>query len=557
MKVFSILSAYSIFTANPLVPDQSFMSDQPQATLRTDEVITGSSLLEGKVEAFRGIPYAEPPVSDLRFKKPQEYTRSYHGLNATEFGYSCMALPFNIAPFIKYMSKEYEDAAISLSTTTAQNEDCLTINVYRPSTVKPGQKLPVMFWIYGGAFVSGSSSPYKGEQIVAESIDIGLPVIYVSFNYRLGPWGFFGGKEMLAAGSTNVGFLDQRLALEWVSKNIHSFGGDPDNVTIFGESAGGISVAHHMIANGGNNTFNGKPLFTKAILQSGGLVPTLDVTSKLPQTIFDKIVRALGCAESEDKIACLQTKDTQAIWNQTNALPEAHKIMAFFPRQDNGIFPYDPYTAFAQGKFARVPYVVGTQEDEGTIFILSTVDTSAPSNSSKSGSLESLFSSYNASTVAKFLKLYPNDPNLGSPYRTFKLNCLTPQYKMLSSVFGDLLFESPRRFMIEHSPEHLPVYTYLGATGYGVPYLGTPHTSDLLWQYELDFGPSKVYNGYFISFANTGDVNNHYNRNLPYWPRRSKDQNKSLRINLDSVDLVSDTFRAEAIKFLADAGIKI
>lgn len=132
--------------------------------------------------------------------------------------------------------EEIQVASAKLNQLYNQTEDCLFLNVYRPSNVPEGTKLPVMAWIYGGGFVAGSSSSFPGENIVANSIALNQPVIYVSLNYRVSVWGFLGGSEMAANNATNNGILDQRLALEWISDNIESFGGDPENVTIFGES---------------------------------------------------------------------------------------------------------------------------------------------------------------------------------------------------------------------------------------------------------------------------------------------------------------------------------
>jgi carboxylesterase type B len=141
--------------------------------------------------------------------------------------------------------------------------------VHRPKGSKKGDKLPVLFWIFGGGFELGWNFMYPGSIWVEESIKQGQPIIVVTSNNRVGGYGFMGGKELLADGSTNLGLLDQRLGLEWVADNIEAFGGDPDKVTIWGESAGSISVFSHMVAYDGNNTYKGKPLFRAAIMNSG------------------------------------------------------------------------------------------------------------------------------------------------------------------------------------------------------------------------------------------------------------------------------------------------
>lgn len=152
--------------------------------------------------------------------------------------------------------------------------------VHRPAGTKPGDKLPVLFWIFGGGFELGWNSMYDGAPWVADSVKQGKPIIFVSVNYRVGGFGFLPGAEILADRSSNLGLLDQRLGLKWVADNIASFGGDPDKVTIWGEqvhpqvsgtyadmtrSAGAISVLDQMIMYNGDHTYKGKPLFRAAI----------------------------------------------------------------------------------------------------------------------------------------------------------------------------------------------------------------------------------------------------------------------------------------------------
>lgn len=145
--------------------------------------------------------------------------------------------------------------------------DCLTVDIVRPSGTSALDKLPIFVWIYGGGFDAGGSADprYNTSYIVNASVAIHKPIIAVSINYRVGGWGFLGSKEVAAAGVANIGLYDQRLALEWIQENIQAFGGDPEQVTIAGESAGGFSVGYHLLA------FDGKHdgLFRAAILESG------------------------------------------------------------------------------------------------------------------------------------------------------------------------------------------------------------------------------------------------------------------------------------------------
>ena len=202
-------------------------------TMKCQTVNTESGLVTGAtadgVISYKGIPYAAPPVGELRWRAPQPPAKWSAPLAATAYGHDCMQLPFP------------SDAA-PLGTPPA--EDCLVLNVWAPEK-HSAKKLPVMFWIYGGGWVNGGSSPavYDGSQFAKGG------VVLVSFNYRLGRLGFFAHpaltKEHPDEALGNYGYMDQIAALKWVQRNIAAFGGDPGNVTIFGESAGGFSV--HML----------------------------------------------------------------------------------------------------------------------------------------------------------------------------------------------------------------------------------------------------------------------------------------------------------------------
>ncbi len=202
----------------------------------------------GEVLSFKGIPFAAPPLGDLRWRAPQP-AQPWNGVRAAvAFGHDCMQLP---AP---------DDEA---PLTTTPSEDCLVLNVWRPSQIAPGQRLPVMFWMHGGAYLNGgTSSPiYDGSAFARQGI------VFVSANYRLGRFGFFlhpalvSSKEGLAG---NFAYMDQIAALRWVQRNIAAFGGDPYRVTVAGESAGGDSIMHLIVSP------QAKGLFARAVVMSGG-----------------------------------------------------------------------------------------------------------------------------------------------------------------------------------------------------------------------------------------------------------------------------------------------
>ncbi|MBF2025601.1 MAG: carboxylesterase family protein [Oscillatoriales cyanobacterium C42_A2020_001] len=214
------------------------------------------------VISFKGIPYAAPPVGNLRWRSPQP-VQPWSGVRqATKYGNDCMQFP---------------DPSDAAPPGTPPAEDCLVLNVWRPAQIKSGEKLPVVVWIYGGAFVNGGASTpiYDGSEIARQG------VVVVSFNYRLGRFGFFAHPALTAAKEgavANYGLLDQLAALRWVQRNVAAFGGNPDQVTLMGESAGGISAMHWITSPAA------KGLFQRAIVLSGGGRNYLLDVSKLKES---------------------------------------------------------------------------------------------------------------------------------------------------------------------------------------------------------------------------------------------------------------------------------
>lgn len=216
----------------------------PSVKIRNGTVI-GDAFLGA--DTFKGIPFAKPPVGDLRLRHPQPITEPFGVFDATRSPTSCPQFEKQIDT-----GSLPQDAAGMLLNSplfqeiTNTGEDCLTINVVRPSTATAGSNLPVLFWIYGGGFTSGAAPIYPGSSLVLRSIKLAEPIIYVSVNYRLGGFGFLAGDELADEKNTNLGLRDQRMGLQWVQENIEAFGGDPTRVTIWGESAGSGEVSSNM-----------------------------------------------------------------------------------------------------------------------------------------------------------------------------------------------------------------------------------------------------------------------------------------------------------------------
>jgi para-nitrobenzyl esterase len=316
-------------------------------TVRTSSGPVVGALANG-VASWKGIPFAAPPTGDLRWRAPQPIAPWTSPRPATEYGHDCAQLPFP------------SDAA-PLGTPPA--EDCLYLNVWAPE--KPAaKKLPVMFWIHGGGFVNGGSSPavYDGSAFARRG------VVFVSANYRLGRFGFFAHpaltKESPNGPLGNYGYLDQIAALQWIQKNVAAFGGDPANVTIFGESAGGGSVLTLM-----TSPLSRQGLFNKAIVESGGGRAGGIMT---PKTLA--AAEAVGVAFAKAK--GVEGEDAAAL-AALRKLPEAEVVMGLNmmsmgpqaatysgPMVDGHVVTAEPETVIRAGQQAKVPLVIGANDRE-------------------------------------------------------------------------------------------------------------------------------------------------------------------------------------------------
>ncbi|KAI0794097.1 carotenoid ester lipase precursor [Fomes fomentarius] len=450
----------------------------------------------GTVESFLGIPFAKPPVGDLRLRLPQLLTSYSGAVNATTLGNQCVqqALTFpsgvpdellaDVMPFV---------SAFGGNPNVAQSEDCLYINVVRPANTPANAKLPVIAWIYGGAFAFGSNAVYDGVPIVQRSIDIGEPVIYVAMNYRLHVLGFLGGKEVKKAGVGNLGLQDQRAGLRWVNKFISSFGGDPSKVTIWGESAGAISVSLQLLANGGNT----EGLFRAGIMNSGGPPPTGDITEV--QDTYDFVVKEVGCSTATDTLACLRTVSVDKLLAAANQTPTVISFAGlntpYMPRADGTLISTPPQQLALQGNLASVPFIIGDVKDEGTLFSLGSMNITTDDQFSQYVS-QNWFPGSTVSDLSNLLSLYPSSPAAGSPFDTGSDNAFTPEYKRIAALQGDWIFQGPRRLLLDRYSVRGNAYSFLSERG-DFPGVGDGHGSDLF----IAYGPGDM-TEYFVRFAN-------------------------------------------------------
>ena len=295
-----------------------------------------------KVHRFHGIPYAEPPVGELRFQKPVPKKSLTSPYDASKHGNIC------------YQVKMFPDEGMTYS------EDCLNLNVYAPAERK--QDLAVMVWIHGGGFSCGASNYYLSDTLAAYG-----DVIVVTINYRVTLWGFLSTSDENAPG--NIGLWDQHLAIKWVHDNIKSFGGDPNKVTVFGESAGGMSTTYQSLY-GGN-----KGLYQRAIAQSGSLWVT---AIKDPKKDALRLGKLVGCEQTESGplVQCLQSLSAdildETMNNYTNGLFSVP--VPFLPSIDGEFFKEHPRNLLlsendGRSFFSEIDFMSGLCGEEGVAML--------------------------------------------------------------------------------------------------------------------------------------------------------------------------------------------
>ncbi|PUA19338.1 carboxylesterase/lipase family protein [Glaciimonas sp. PCH181] len=444
-------------------------------------------VLKGNVVSYLGMPYAKAPVGTLRWMPPQAPVPRTSTLSTASYGNAC-----------PQTTVQNDIPASNMS------EDCLFINVQEPAATVASSKLPVVVYIHGGAFTLGSGAQVDGSAIATTG-----NIVFASFNYRLGALGYLANAALQTANGDgtlgNFAVMDQQAALQWVQKNIAAFGGDPNNVTVWGLSAGATSTFTLL------ESPLSKGLFSKAVMQSGGGGAYSNLTPDNAIAQGNTLIQAAGCTGTPDALACLRGKSaTDLVAAQTNS--------KWRPTIDGKVVTQVPSAAFITGNFNRVPVMIGGVYDEGTLFVPPTLPASVYTQAIAS---------------------------LAPPgYDTTKIQAAYPlaNYAVpaqgLARAEGDALYACGNSSRRDELSAWVPVFgweftdpTLSFPTNPTAFYLGTSHGTDASYW----FGAPNVATSnplpamqalgvqmkkYLVNFARNGDPNGDgSDRSIPHWPR--------------------------------------
>lgn len=491
----------------------------PSVVKTTSGLVRGVATLDKR--HFAGIPYAAPPVGPLRFQPPQPVAPWDGVHDASKVGPRCL-----------------QDEGGGRGSAT--DEDCLTLNVWTPA---PTNELrPVMVWIHGGAFINGSGGMYDSRWLVDRG-----DIVVVTLNYRLGALGFLAHPALGPKGAVgNYGLQDQQAALRWVHDNISAFGGDPDKVTIAGESAGGMSVCDHMVAP------ESKDLFRAAIIQSAPCQAQLALPAA--ETISEDYARDAGCGDPATAAACLRAlpvdKLRKPVWYD-----RIGEDTLSGPVYGSAVLPEDPMVAIREGRAADIPVLIGSNHDEFTLFValqyLNVGRKYAPGE--YPGLLADTFGPEAAAVGAR----YPLDRYGGSAALAYSAAVTDGVFACVAERMTDDLAPDGEVWAYEFNDRNPPTPEPMRTLPFPV---GASHSLELRYLFDVGGAPplnpaqqvlSNQMIDYWTSFVKNGDP---ATEGQPEWPEAGDDPAAIKRLSLqpDGSRLSTDFEKAHQCAFWAD-----
>ncbi|KUI64219.1 Lipase 4 [Cytospora mali] len=515
-------------------------STRPTAQLPSQGKVIGITLAQDEasfrpraVECFLGIPYALPPVGDRRFRPAEKLPPSPESVfDASKYGPAApgkqLVKPEPGAPPLVY------------------SEDCLTANVFRQagSVRNDGKLLPVAVYIHGGAFNRGTATMHNTASMMSWS---GEPFIAISFNYRVGALGFLPSSLSAKEGVLNLGLKDQIVLFEWVKENAAAFGGDPENTTLFGLSAGAHSIGHHLMHYKEGVT----PLFNRVIIESGA--PTSRAVRPYDAPVheeqFKNFLAAAGVPSDlpEDEIfPFLRSLPSETVQHAQNEVFDKYNPSlkwAFQPVIDGEVIPRPPLSTWKMGKWHKVPIMTGFQRNEGSLYV-----NKAMSKSEEFvdffRELLPLLSEEDLQTIDG---LYPDPAKIPSSPYVEDRDGVGPQYKRIEAAYGHYAYVAPARQTAEFASTEVPVYLYQWAS-ISTLLNGAQHADNMRYEVcdpkvlavsENQAELAKTINSYVTNFITKGDPNAASNsESLPKWEAYVKGSAKAMVFGLGNEELI-------------------